>query len=133
MSRLIIGVGFQEHASAGSIADAIEMVLQAQPDHDVIAIAVPTDKARSAALLTTAGQRGWPVMAIDAAALRAADPQVITRSAVSMAQRGVGSVCEAAALAGAGRGAQLVACRVISADRRATAAAACTNYQEPLP
>jgi cobalt-precorrin 5A hydrolase len=38
--------------------------------------------------------------------------------------RGVGSVCEAAALAAAGAGARLVVTRIVSADRHATAAAA---------
>lgn len=131
MNRLIIGVGFQKHASPDSIADAIDTVLQALPDHDVTAIAVPTDKARSPALLAAAGERGWPVMTISAASLRAVDAQVVTRSTVSIAHRGVGSVCEAAALAGAGSGAQLVVPRVFSADRRATAAAA--RCQEFLP
>ena len=124
MIRLIIGVGFQDNASAASIADAIASARQTLPEHEVTAIAVPADKAKHPALLAAAGELGWPVMSIDAASLRAIDTQVITRSAVSLAQRGVGSVCEAAALAGAGRGAQLVICRVISADRRATAAAA---------
>lgn len=133
MTRLMIGVGFQERASAASIADAIALVLRAVPNHDVIAIAAPADKVRHPGLLAVAGERGWPVMAIDPASLRAADAHLTTRSAVSIEQRGVGSVCEAAALAGAGRDAQLVISRVISADRRATAAAASTNYQEPQP
>ncbi|MFZ1106808.1 MAG: cobalamin biosynthesis protein CbiG, partial [Rhodomicrobium sp.] len=44
---------------------------------------------------------------------------------------GVGSICEAAALAAAGAGARLVVTRVVSADRHATAAAAL--IEEPTP
>ena len=47
-----------------------------------------------------------------------------TRSERVFRQRGVGSVCEAAALAVAGADARLVITRQVSADRNATAAVA---------
>ncbi len=53
-----------------------------------------------------------------------ADARVTTRSEQVKKHRGVGSVCEAAALAAAGAGARLVVTRIVSADRHATAAAA---------
>uniref|UniRef100_Q07PH2 Cobalamin biosynthesis protein G CbiG n=1 Tax=Rhodopseudomonas palustris (strain BisA53) TaxID=316055 RepID=Q07PH2_RHOP5 len=129
MSRLIIGVGFRDRATAQSIEDAIATALRGAAGAEVVAIATAADKIRHPALLTAAGQRALPIVAIDPLRLRDADPQVTTRSPISLAQRGVGSVCEAAALAAAGRDAQLVVSRVVSADQHATAAAA--RLQEP--
>jgi cobalt-precorrin 5A hydrolase len=53
-----------------------------------------------------------------------ANALVATHSPQIEKHRGVGSVCEAAALAAAGIGARLIVSRLISADRTATAAAA---------
>jgi cobalt-precorrin 5A hydrolase len=129
MSRLIIGVGFRDKASAQSIEDAIATALRAAPGQYVVAIATPSDKARHPSLLAAAGLHALPIVAIDPLRLRDVDPSVTTRSPISLAQRGVGSVCEAAALAAAGRGAQLIVGRIVSADQHATAAAA--RLEEP--
>jgi cobalt-precorrin 5A hydrolase len=56
--------------------------------------------------------------------MRQVDARVATRSEQVEKHRGVGCVCEAAALAAAGAGARLVVTRIVSADRHATAAAA---------
>ena len=71
---------------------------------------------------------GLPVQGIPADVMRAQTPQ--TEAAASYAARGTGSVAEACALAGAkagtvaGLGADLLAPRVISGDKRATCALA---------
>lgn len=63
-----------------------------------------------------------PLILIDPAAIRGiATP---TQSATSLTAYGTGSVAEAVALAAAGRGARLIAARIISADGRATCALA---------
>lgn len=129
MSRLMIGVGFRNQASAHSIVDAIGAVRRAAPGDEVVAIATAADKARHPALLAAAGLSALPIVAIEPLRLRDADSRVVTRSPISLAQRGVGSVCEAAALAAAGRGAVLVVGRVVSADQHATAALA--RLEEP--
>jgi len=125
MSRLVIGLGFRNEASARSIAEVLDIVAaRAALPGVASAIAVSDDKAAHPGLRAAAHAAQLPIEAVAAAALRAADARVATRSAQAKKHRGVGSVCEAAALAAAGAGARLVVTRIVSADRRATAAAA---------
>jgi cobalt-precorrin 5A hydrolase len=63
--------------------------------------------------------------------MRQADARITTRSERVIKQRGVGSVCEATALAAAGPAARLVVMRLVSADHTATAAAALTEDAAP--
>jgi cobalt-precorrin 5A hydrolase len=123
MTRLVIGIGFRDQASAQAIGEVIAAATR-QADRIASAIAVPMDKAAHAGLITAARDAALPLVTVSAVAMDAADAHVITRSAQIENRRGVGSVCEAAALAGAGAGARLVVSRIVSADRCATAAAA---------
>jgi cobalt-precorrin 5A hydrolase len=125
MSRLVIGLGFRDEADAQSIGE----VLNAAAAHAAMpgrasAIAVPEDKAAHPGLRAAAHEAQLPIETVAADAMRAADARVATRSAQVKKHRGVGSVCEAAALAAAGAGARLVVSRIVSSDRHATAAAA---------
>ena len=125
MSRLVIGIGFREAASAQSIAEVLARVAADAASPGVArAIAVPEDKAAHAGLRMTAQAAQLSIEKVAASAMCAADAQLVTRSTQVKKHRGVGSVCEAAALAAAGSGARLVVARVVSADRHATAAAA---------
>jgi cobalt-precorrin 5A hydrolase len=125
VSRLVIGLGFRDEATARSIAEVLDIVAARAALPGVArAIAVCDDKAAHLGLRAAAHAAQLPVEAVAAAALRAADARVATRSAQVKKHRGVGSVCEAAALAAAGAGARLVVTRIVSADRHATAAAA---------
>jgi cobalt-precorrin 5A hydrolase len=132
MSRLVIGLGFRDEADARSIGE----VLNAAAAHAAMpgratAIAVPEDKATHPGLRDAAHTAHLPIEAVAANAMRAADARGVTRSAQVKKYRGVGSVCEAAALAAAGPGARLVVSRIVSADRHATAAAAL--IEDPVP
>jgi cobalt-precorrin 5A hydrolase len=125
MSLLVIGVGFRDEANAQSIGE----VLAAAAAHAALpgvasTIAVPEDKAAHRGLRAAADAAHLPIETVAASAMRAADARVATRSEQVKKHRGVGSVCEAAALAAAGAGARLVVTRIVSADRHATAAAA---------
>jgi cobalt-precorrin 5A hydrolase len=125
MSRLVIGLGFRDQASARSIAEVLDMVAtRAALPGVASAIAVSDDKAAHPGLRAAAHAAQLPIEAVAAASMRAADARVATRSAQVKKHRGIGSVCEAAALAAAGAGARLVVTRIVSADRHATAAAA---------
>jgi cobalt-precorrin 5A hydrolase len=125
MSRLVIGLGFRDQASAQSIAEVLaSVVADAALPGVASAIAVPEDKAAHTGLLTAAHAAHLPIETVAAGAMAAADPRLTTRSEQVEKYRGVSSVCEAAALAAAGAGARLVVARVVSADRHATAAAA---------
>lgn len=132
MRRLVIGLGFRDEASAQSIGEVLGVIVAHTAWPGVAsAIAVPEDKAAHPGLRAAAQAARLPIEAIPAAAMRAADARVATRSERVQKHRGVGSVCEAAALAAAGAGARLVVTRIVSADRHATAAAAI--IEDPAP
>lgn len=130
MTTVVIGVGFRSAASASSIIDVIEAARRAAAPHQPSALATAADKTDHGGLREAATTSALPVMPIDAAALDQAAARITTSSAVVAHHRGVGSVCEAAALAAAGPTARLIVSRLISQDRLATAAVA---IEEPLP
>jgi cobalt-precorrin 5A hydrolase len=124
-TRLVIGLGFRDRATAQSIGGVLaDVVAKAAISGDVTALAVVEDKAMHPSLIVAAQAANLPIETIAAEALRAADARVTTRSERVLRQRGVGSICEAAALAAAGTNARLVVTRMVSSDRNATAAAA---------
>jgi cobalt-precorrin 5A hydrolase len=125
MSRLVIGLGFRDEANAQSIGEVLAAATAhaAMPGRTTV-LAVPEDKAAHPGLRAAAHTARLPIEAVAAGAMRVADAKVATRSEQVKKHRGVGSVCEAAALAAAGAGARLVVTRIVSADRHATAAAA---------
>jgi cobalt-precorrin 5A hydrolase len=125
MSLLVIGLGFRDEATAQSIGEALSTVVAraAWPEAETV-IAVPEDKAAHPALRAAATASCLSIQTASADAMHEADARVITRSEQAKTHRGVGSVCEAAALAVAGADGRLIVTRIISADRRATAAAA---------
>jgi cobalt-precorrin 5A hydrolase len=132
MSRLVIGLGFRDQATAQSIGEVLADVA-ARAAHPGVAtvLAVIEDKATHSGLLAAVQATPFPIETVTAEALRAVDLRVTTRSERVFRQRGVGSVCEAAALAAAGAGARLVVTRHVSTDRSATAAAAITKGTVP--
>lgn len=131
-TRLVIGLGFRDQASAQSIREVLASVAAKAAMPDVATeLAVVEDKATHPNLLVAAHAARLSIKTIAAEALRAADPRVATRSERVLRQRGVGSVCEAAALAAAGAGARLVVTRQVSTDRNATAAAALSEDVTP--
>ena len=132
MSRLVIGLGFRDQATAQSIGEVLAAVIAkaAMPDVATV-LAVAEDKATHPGLLAAAQATDLSIKTVTAEALRAADARVTTRSERVFRQRGVGSVCEAAALAVAGTDVRLVITRQVSADRNATAAAALSEDIAP--
>ncbi len=132
MSRLVIGLGFRDTASAQSIGEVLASAVRqaAMPDVTTV-LAVVKDKAAHPGLLSAVRASHYPIETVTADAMREADRRIITRSERVIRQRGVGSVCEATALAAAGDRARLVVTRVVSADRTATAAAAITEDIAP--
>jgi len=125
MRRLVIGLGFRDQATAQSISNVLADVIAKAAMPDVASVlAVVEDKATHPGLTVAAQATNLPIKTVATGALRAADARVTTRSERVFRQRGVGSVCEAAALAVAGTNARLVVTRQVSADRNATAAVA---------
>lgn len=129
MNRLVIGLGFRDQATAQSIGAVLaDVIAKAAMPGVASALAVVEDKATHPGLIVAAQATNLPIETVATEALRAADARVTTRSERVFRQRGVGSVCEAAALAVAGTDARLVVTRQISADRNATAAAALSEH-----
>lgn len=119
---IVAGFGFRRAATFDSLCDALAATGGA-PD----ALATAADKAP--ALAPLAARLGLPVHAVPPDALTAAQTQ--TDSTASRTHRGTGSMAEAAALAAAGPGAQLLAPRAISTDRMATCALAASPGDIP--
>jgi cobalt-precorrin 5A hydrolase len=128
MSRLVIGLGFREQATAQSIGDVLaRAVEQAAMPEAATMLAVVEDKTGHPGLCAAVAASRYPIRTVAAEAMRDTDTSVTTRSERVIRQRGVGSVCEATALAAAGPNGRLVVTRMVSADHTATAAAAVTE------
>ena len=114
---IVAGLGFRRAATADSLADALA---RAAGERTVHALATLEDKGQG--LRPFADMHGIPLTLVTQA--DAATQDTLTRSAASMAAKGLHSVAEACALAAAGPGARLLAPRTISKDGQATCAIA---------
>ncbi|MGY8668642.1 cobalamin biosynthesis protein [Bradyrhizobium sp. UFLA05-109] len=115
----VAGLGFKRDATLAALREAL---LAAGGVKGLAAVATVSDKADSAALKLLAGEFNLPIMAVSVDVL--AGITTPTQSKRIKEKFGTGSVAEAVALAAAGRDARLVATRVVSRDRTATAAIA---------
>ena len=111
---IVAGVGCRKAISAAQVDSAIEAALlhNRVTGRRLERIAVPAVKGTEAGIVEAAAARGVPLVLIAQNALEAADARTLTRSARSMDTLNVHSVAEAAALAGAGPNARLLAPRV---------------------
>ncbi len=114
---IVAGFGFRTEAGLESLLDALHRT-GGRPE----ALATAKDKAVAPAFRDLARRLGLRIVAISPQRLEA--ERTASRSSISLRHRRVGSVAEAAALAAAGPGAQLVGPRAISSDRMATCALA---------
>ncbi|MBR0823923.1 cobalamin biosynthesis protein [Bradyrhizobium manausense] len=115
----VAGFGFRRDVTVASLREAL---IAAGGAEGVAAIATVSDKAKDDALALLARELGLPIRAVPAE--RLTDIATPTQSERINETFGTGSVAEAVALAAAGRSARLVATRVVSRDRTATAAIA---------
>jgi cobalt-precorrin 5A hydrolase len=116
-AMIVAGFGFRSGATLAALEDALARAGGAE---GLTHLATLAEKAGALAPLGRA--LGLPVVAVPQAAMESmATP---TQSRRVQAEKGVGSVAEAAALAAAGPGAVLRAPRSASADGTATAAIA---------
>lgn len=120
----IAGIGCREGAPLAALAAALEAA-EAVAGR---AAAIATIAARVPEARVLAEARRLPLRIVPVA--NVATP---TQSPRILALHGTGSVAEAAALAGAGPGARILARRVASACGRATAAIAITEQSEDQP
>ncbi|MGX1321453.1 cobalt-precorrin 5A hydrolase [Bradyrhizobium sp. USDA 377] len=115
----VAGLGFRRDVTLASLREAL---LAAGGPEGLAAVATVSDKADAAALKQLARECGVPIRAVPADVL--AGIGTSTQSKLIAEIFGTGSVAEAAALAAAGPRARLIAPRVVSQDRTATAAIA---------
>lgn len=115
----VAGLGFKRDVTLASLREAL---LAAGGSDGLAAVATVSDKADAEALRQLARECGVPIRAVPAEMLAGIDTP--TQSALIAEKFATGSVAEAAALAAAGPRARLIATRVVSRDRTATAAIA---------
>ncbi|MBR0841223.1 cobalamin biosynthesis protein [Bradyrhizobium liaoningense] len=115
----VAGLGFRMDVTLASLREAL---LAAGGAEGLAAVATVSDKADAEALKQLARECGVPIRAVPADMLAGIDTP--TQSKLVMEKFGAGSLAEAAALAAAGPRARLIATRVVSQDRTATAAIA---------
>jgi len=115
----VAGLGFKKDATLASLREALAAA--GSPD-GLAALATVSDKADAEALKQLARECGVPITAVPADVL--AGIETPTQSQRITEAFGTGSIAEAAALAAAGPRARLLATRVVSQDRTATAAIA---------
>ncbi|MEZ5776869.1 MAG: cobalamin biosynthesis protein [Paracoccaceae bacterium] len=113
----VAGIGFRPAATLASLTDAL---IRAGGKADLLATAAT--KADATVARELASELGLPLVPIELAEL--AHQPTLTHSPFVANRFGTGSVAEAAALAAAGQGAQLIGPRVVSGDGLATAAIA---------
>ena len=112
---IVAGFGFRGAATVESLADAYAKAGAAE-------VAATVEDKVPGVFRAFAEGAGLSVRSVAAKDLTAQKTQ--TQSFTSLAERGTGSVAEAAALAAAGPGARLIVARVISDDGCATCALA---------
>lgn len=126
--RLAIGVGCRRGCPAEAVAALVTQARAEVARPGGARLFTIADKHDEPGLVEAARRLGLELVFLPREALAAAMADVVTPSAVAEARFGVASVSEAAALAGAGRGARLVLARVAAAG--ATCAIAC-GAEEP--
>jgi cobalt-precorrin 5A hydrolase len=112
---IVAGIGCRTGVSATEVDLAIEAALRQSTGrlpHTLQLIATAAARAGESGVIVAAAARGIPLVLISQPDLEAADARTLTQSARSLAAMNVGSVAEAAALAGAGRNARLLGPRV---------------------
>lgn len=124
---IVAGFGCRAAASPAALQAAFLAAWAAlDSDRSPASPTAPTALAgpryRAPQLAALAAELGLPLIIVAEAAL--GRQITFTHSSRSVAARGCGSVCEAAALAAAGPGARLLVTRRISPDRTATCAIA---------
>ncbi|UPJ67090.1 cobalamin biosynthesis protein [Bradyrhizobium sp. 191] len=115
----VAGLGFRSDVTLAALREAL---VTAGGPEGLAAFATVSDKADAEALKQLAQECGVPIKAVPADRLAGIDTP--TQSKLVAEKFETGSLAEAAALAAAGPGARLIATRVVSQDRTATAAIA---------
>ncbi|SFE28698.1 cobalamin biosynthesis protein [Methylobacterium sp. 13MFTsu3.1M2] len=130
---LVAGIGFRRGTEAEEIAGLIEraLALVGAARSSLAAVATADDRASDPAIRAATARFGLAPHPIAAAALEARDAEIVTRSARIERLRGVGSLAEAAALAGAGPQSRLALPRIASGGATCALAVRYDTTREP--
>ena len=110
--RVAIGVGCRLGCTAETIEALVRQAIAGLPDGAPFGLFTIEDKRGEPGLAEAAARLGLNLVFLPRAELRDQAPNVLTHSPRGEARFGVPSVAEAAALAGAGRGASLLVARI---------------------
>jgi cobalt-precorrin 5A hydrolase len=110
---IAIGIGCRRGAAKEAIVEIVQQVLSRLDLKDqVVELFSIEDKHDEAGLVTAAAELCLPIEFLSRAVLRHVEDGIATRSPKAEAEFGLTSVSEAAALAGAGRNAELLVPRI---------------------
>jgi cobalt-precorrin 5A hydrolase len=117
-AMIVAGVGFRRSVAAEEIVALVEQALEraALAREALTELATIEALADLPAFAEAARRLAIAAIKVEAQALSVAGPRVRTQSARSLTAHGVGSVAEAAALAAAGPGANLILERIASSS-----------------
>lgn len=112
---MVAGIGSRKGVSAMDVLAAIETALEAHglAMTALSALATASLKQDKQAIFSAGRELALPVIVVEDNALKAASSRVISRSDLSQGLAGTPSVCEASALAAAGKGAKLLGPRIV--------------------
>lgn len=112
---MVAGIGCKRGVSVNDVLDTIQLALDTYRLSPTALSALATAKFKEPeeAIVAAGRELNVPVLYADDAALRIVSLRALTRSEVSIAVSGTPSVCETAALAGAGQFARLVGPRTV--------------------
>lgn len=123
---MVAGLGCRRGARAEDVAAAITLALAGRTPGALTRLATSEAKSHEPGLRQAAASLGLALEPVPQAVLLAAAPRCLTHSARVLAETGVPSLAEAAALASAGPGAVLLGPRVAVA--RAVTCALAENH-----
>ncbi len=112
---IVAGIGCRKGCDAADIVAVVDAALSSHGlgRAALSAIAVPAGRAAMPAVGEAARRLGLPLLTPDRAALDNVTSRLLTYSIHSMRATGLGSACEAAALAAAGDGSRLLGPRLV--------------------
>jgi cobalt-precorrin 5A hydrolase len=116
---IVAGIGFNTRATPAALAKAVDTAILAAGGARLDALASAWSKSADPVLIAFAQTRALPLLVVNVAGI-----QTPSQSPRVLALFGTGSLAEAAALAGAGPNARLLATKCTSPCGRATAAIA---------
>lgn len=113
-ARLAVGIGCRSGVTAEAVVALVEDALARVPG-EPLALFTIADKHTEAGLWDASVRLGLPLVHLPTSALEAVSHAAVTHSERVVALKGVPSVAECAALAGAGPGATLLLPRIVAA------------------